>query len=381
MLLPGEAQAALRTKSAHYWRCPEGLLKLLGSDRNRSSHQGMSPLRPFPCPDCDSSVTRRDFIKSTIGGAAAITTGGLLMPFTGVAETAAALPKSETLVGTLFKSLTEQQRTAICFPFDDPLRSEVDNNWNITKPTVGGFFNKDQQQMIREIFLGLHSPEYADKVMKQVVHDSGKDGFEGGSSIAIFGEPGTGKFEFVLTGRHCTRRCDGDSVEGAAFGGPIFYGHAAEGFNEKPDHPGNAYWFQARRANEVFQMFDGAQREKALLGTSRGEDGKDTVKLTGRRTGLPGIPMAELSGDQREHVRKVLADLLAPFRKEDADESMRLVDAAGFEHLHMAFYKNENIGSDEVWDVWQIEGPSMIWYFRGKPHVHCWANINSTASV
>jgi hypothetical protein len=38
MLLPGEAQAALRTKSAHYWRCPEGLLKLLGSDRNRSSH-------------------------------------------------------------------------------------------------------------------------------------------------------------------------------------------------------------------------------------------------------------------------------------------------------------------------------------------------------
>lgn len=33
-------------------------------------------------------------------------------------------------------------------------------------------------------------------------------------------------FEFVLTGRHCTRRCDGDSVEGAAFGGPLFYGHA-----------------------------------------------------------------------------------------------------------------------------------------------------------
>ena len=55
--------------------------------------------------------------------------------------------------------------------------------------------------------------------------------------MALFGEPGTGKFEFVLTGRHCTRRCDGDSVEGAAFGGPIFYGHAAEGFNEKADHP------------------------------------------------------------------------------------------------------------------------------------------------
>ena len=118
--------------------------------------------------------------------------------------------------------------------------------------------------MVKEIFLGLHSPEYAGEGNHgQVEHDSGKKGF-GDSSIALFGEPGTGKFEFVLTGRHCTRRCDGDSTDGAAFGGPIFYGHAAQGFNEKPDHPGNAYWYQAKRANEVFQMLDGKQRELAL---------------------------------------------------------------------------------------------------------------------
>ena len=117
----------------------------------------------------------------------------------------------------------------------------------------------------------------------------------------------------------------------------------------------------------------------ALLGDSRGEDGKETVKLTGRKTGLPGIPLTELSSDQRDHVRKVLADLLAPFRKEDADESLRLIEAAGFEHLHMAFYKNEDIGKDGVWDVWQIEGPSMVWYFRGRPHVHCWAHIRAAA--
>lgn len=49
-----------------------------------------------------------------------------------------------------------------------------------------------------------------------------------------------------------------------AFGGPIFYGHAAEGFNEKPDHPGNVYWYQAKRANELFQALDGKQRKVAL---------------------------------------------------------------------------------------------------------------------
>lgn len=300
------------------------------------------------------------------------------MPLIGLGAGEASKPRSETLVSSLYKTLSEEQRGAICFPFDHPLRSKVDNNWHITDKTLTGFFSKDQQAMIREIFVGLHSPEYAERVVKQVEHDSGKEGF-GASSVALFGEPGSGKFEFVLTGRHCTRRCDGDSVAGTAFGGPIFYGHAAEGFNEKPNHPGNAYWYQAVRANEVFQMLDGKQREMALLGDSREEEGTKTVELSGKREGLPGVPVGSLSADQREHVRKVMADLLAPFRKEDAQEAMKMVEDSGFEHLHIAFYKNEDIGNDGVWDVWQIEGPSMVWYFRGKPHVHVWVNIRGTA--
>jgi hypothetical protein len=41
----------------------------------------------------------------------------------------------------------------------------------------------------------------------------------------------------------------------------------------------------------------------------------------------------------------------------------------------MSFYKNLDIGNDGVWDVWQLESPTMIWYFRGAPHVHTWVNI------
>ena len=307
---------------------------------------------------------------------AAVAAGGLALPVR--AETPTARPQPETLVASLFKTLSDEQRKTMCFPFEHPLRSKVDNNWHITKATLKDGYTKDQQAMVREIFLGLHSPEYAEKVMAQVTHDSGKEGF-GSSSIAMFGEPGTGKFEFVLTGRHCTRRCDGDSVEGAAFGGPIFYGHAATGFNEKADHQGNAYWYQAVRANEVFKMLDGKQREKALLKESRDEKGTDTVKLTGKKTGLPGIPLTELSRDQKEHVRKVIADLLAPFRKVDADEAMKLIEANGFDQMHMAFFKDEDIGNDGVWDNWQIEGPAMVSYFRGAPHVHAWLHIRDQA--
>ena len=331
------------------------------------------------CPDCASPriivideplIDRRGFLRQTTAAAAAMA----LAPWARAAEKA----KSETLVQQLYSSLSEEQKKSICFPFDHARRSMVDNNWHIVDQKLGTFFTKDQQALVRDIFMGLHSPEYAETVMKQVIHDSGKAGFED-SSVALFGEPGSGKFEFVLTGRHCTRRCDGDSVEGAAFGGPIFYGHAAESFNEKADHPGNAYWYQAKRANEAFQMLDGKQREIALCERGREEDADDTVKLKGTTKGLEGLRVGDMSKDQQGAVRTVLRDLLAPFRKDDVDEAMKLIEASSFDDLHMAFFKTGDIGKDGVWDVWQLEGPNMVWYFRGSPHVHVWANIRAKA--
>ncbi len=331
---------------------------------------------PASCPDC-AGINRRQFLQTSLKGATVLAASPLIVPRAFAAPTPQS--KSETLSAQFFKTLTEKQRAAVCFPFDHELRSCVDNNWHITKPTLANFFTPDQQAMVKDIFRSLHSPEYAETVLKQVEHDSGKAGFNGGTSVAFFGEPGSGEFEFVITGRHCTRRCDGDSVTGAAFGGPIFYGHAAQGFNEKPDHPGNAYWYQAKRANEVFQALSGKQRELALLGDGREENGTLTVKLKGKSKPIEGIPLTELSSDQRGLVHKVMSDLLAPFRKEDTEEVMKLVNQNGFENLRMAFYKNQDVGKDGVWDVWQIEGPAMVWYFRGDPHVHVWVNVRESA--
>lgn len=320
------------------------------------------------------SANRRRFLQQGSQALAAGWLGSVL-----AAEKTVAAPKSETLVQQLYGSLKDEQRTALCLPWNDPLRLKVDNNWHIRKERIRDVLNADQQDLVKQIFHHLHRPEYVEAVWRQFDQDNKGDGGFGSSSIALFGTPGEGKFEFVLTGRHCTRRCDGDSEEGTAFGGPIFYGHAAQGFNEKPDHPGNAYWFQAKRANEVFQALDGKQRELALADTSRDEDGNDTVKLTGKTKGLDGIAMSELTADQKGLVRATLADLLAPFRQEDADESLKYIEAGGFDNLHMAFYKNQDVGKDGVWDVWQIEGPNMVWYFRGDPHVHCWAHIKQPA--
>jgi len=339
------------------------------------------------CPDCTNdhsigglSLDRRRFLQtSAVAGAAAATSG--LLPAVARAADKSNMPQSETLVQQLFDSLTDKQRGSVVFPFDHELRQKVDNNWHITKARVGKDFNADQQQLILDIFNGLHSEEFAPKALHQVDHDShGKNLSK--CSIALFGEPskdGRGKFEFVLTGRHVTRRCDGNSVDGAAFGGPIFYGHAAQGFNEPADHPGNVYWFQAKRANELYQALDGKQQKIALRDDPRADKyGKANV-ITEKPSERVGLPVSELSADQKELARQVMHDLLLPFRQADREESMKIVEKAGFDKLHFSYYKNMDIGDDGVWDVWQMEGPTMVWYFRGSPHVHTWVNIRETA--
>ncbi|MEM9281682.1 MAG: DUF3500 domain-containing protein [Verrucomicrobiota bacterium] len=313
---------------------------------------------------------RRSFLRHSAAGAAAALAPSSLLHAAKEQKSATA----ETLVKTLYDSLTESQRKALLFSFDDPLRLRISNNWHITEQRIGRFLDADQNAMVREIFLKAHSEEYAETVIGQVEHDSGRAGF-GDSSIAIFGEPGTDQFEFVLTGRHTTRRIDGDSVEGKAFGGPIFYGHAAESFNEGPDHKGNAYWFQAQSANRVFEMLDGSQREEALLARSP-RDNSSVIELRGDNSRVAGLRVSEMTSDQVTGVREVLNDLLMPFREVDRVESMKLIEKAGFEDLHLSFFKDEDIGRDGVWDNWKLEGPHMVWYFRGSPHVHTWVHIS-----
>src|SRR5258708_35932014 len=92
------------------------------------------------CPDCDG-VARREFLKTAALGGAGLVAGGALgaaSRFTG---------SSETLVTTLYKRLTEEQKQKITFPFDDPRRSKVDANWSITQPNIAQVFTAAQQGM------------------------------------------------------------------------------------------------------------------------------------------------------------------------------------------------------------------------------------------
>lgn len=317
------------------------------------------------CPDCETDWTRRDFVKAV--GAAALVAGA-----TPLVRQAAAAPTTtsaaETAAKRLYDSLNDAQRKEICFDFDHALRTKINANWAITKPTIAEFFSKEQQATIDEIFRGVTSPDGYERFLKQMDDDAG--GF-GEYHVALFGSPGTGKFEFEMTGRHMTIRADGDSVENVAFGGPIIYGHG-EGDSE-PGLPGNVFYYQTKKANEVFAALDGKQREKALLPKAPPEN---QVPVQGAQAAFPGIAVGELSKDQQELVEQVIKVILAPYRQEDVDEALEILKAeGGLAKLHAAFYQSGNLGKDQEWDIWRLEGPGFVWHFRGSPHVHAYVNI------
>jgi hypothetical protein len=323
-------------------------------------------------------ISRRRLLAGAAACAGAVAARGAA-----VAEESAPVA-AETLAARLHAALTPAQRKQICFPWDyvhpkfGLLRTRVGNNWNATTPGVASdFFTKDQQRLVRDIFEHLIEPEWHARFDKQLEDDTG--GFGHDQSVALIGEPGSGKFQFLLTGRHMTLRCDGDSAEHVAFGGPIFYGHDAGGFNEEKGHEGNVFWPQAIAANGVFAMLDGRQREAALVAKAPRES---AIAFRPKGQDPAGLPVSELAADQRAELERVLGVLLEPYRTLDRDEVRGCLSRqGGLDRCRLAFYREGDIGNDGVWDNWRLEGPAVVWHFRGAPHVHVWVNIADTPDV
>ena len=230
--------------------------------------------------------------------------------------------------------------------------------------------------MIRHIFEGIFNPDWHERIDKQLKDDAG--GYGEQNSIAIFGKPGSGKFEFVMTGRHMTIRCDGNSAEHVAFGGPIFYGHAASGFNEKPTIPATSSGRRPRRPTSSTRCSTASSSEQALV--RRGPAGERS-RFRGKDGQFPGLPVSEMSKDQKEHLQDVLQCCSSRIARATATRwpSASRSKAASTSAVWPS--TQNDLGDDGVWDIWRLEGPSFVWYFRGAPHVHVWVNVADDPNV
>src|SRR4030095_16312144 len=131
-----------------------------------------------------------------------------------------------------------------------------------------------------------------------------------------------------------------------AWGGPIYYGHSVAGYDKN-----NVYLYQTEAVQTVWDALDEKQRAKSMATDNPGDTFPNGIKPTNPRH---GIPLKELSADQKATVEKSMRVLLDPCRREDADEVMALVKSnGGMDQVNVAFYKDTSSTDSKVrWHYW-----------------------------
>jgi hypothetical protein len=349
----------------------------------------MAHTNKHECPECSQEfdpshgVNRRGFIRVLgTGVAAAAGTSALLAGRVWGEEATtekSAKPKpAEDLIRELQATLSEEQKKKLVRPYDEannrgPYRLQTYNAAILRDKgvvNIGTEYTKPQQELVRGILKSILSGEEAYERLTRHGKWDGAGSFEGNGAV-LFGDPTKGeKFSWVFAGHHLTVRCDGNSEPGAAFGGPMYYGHSANGYSET-----NVYNYQTQKVRSVYDALNEEQRKKGVVVGDPGDRDR-AIQFRPEGDPIPGITYGEMTADQKKLVEDVMRTLLEPFRKEDGDEVMALIkENGGLEKIHLAFFKDAPDQDDARWHYWRLEGPGFIWNYRVLPHVHCYVNI------
>jgi hypothetical protein len=343
------------------------------------------------CPECDEHVEaqqpepidRRNFIR-VVGGMVAA--GSLAVPALG-AQPPAATPTqpagnartprpAEDMIRELYQGLTAEQRNQVVRPWNHgaengrgtPTRHRMYNR-PLGRP-IGEVYTQAQKELNQRILRSIASDENGYRQLTRNGTFDGSRSFEGCGAY-IFGNPMNGeRFSWVFMGHHLTVRCDGNSEPGAAFGGPMYYGHSPDGYSQR-----NCFYYQTQSVMSVFEALSEAQRRVAVVTGTPGEL-EPSIRFRPRGERHPGISYGELNAAQRRLIGQVMRTVLSPYRREDADEIMEIIGRnGGMERIHLAFYRERDANANNRWHFWRLEGPGFVWNYRVLPHVHTYVNI------
>jgi hypothetical protein len=317
------------------------------------------------------SLDRRHFLR-TIGATAAVAVSGAPALAAPPREEVLPPPKrvprpAEGLIRELHSTLTAEQRQRLTLPFDHRFRQQIFNGpMNVRIDQV---YTQAQQELLQRIMRAISSGEEGYRQLARNGSWEQGGGF-GGCGANFFGDVATEgrQWAWVFSCHHLTVRCDGDSEPDAAFGGPMYYGHGADGHTRQ-----NVFNYQTRAVNSVYDALSEAQRRNAVIVGNNPGEGAASIRF---RREHPGLRAASLTADQRGLVETVMREVLSPYRREDADEVMSLIKRnGGLDQLHLAFYRDQGVTDAMRWHFWRIEGPGFVWNYRVMPHVHCYVNI------
>lgn len=342
--------------------------------------------RPTPapaapsCPECDRgpaappALDRRRFLRAVGTSAAALAAAGVL-PTPKARARSEAAKSAEGMVQELVAGLSADQRKKLVLPWDHktggtPTRLGMFNA-PVGDSVIHKEYTKPQTELLAKLFRSICNGDDGYRRLSRGGDFDDSGAFDNLGCL-VFGDPKDGKYSLMFAGHHLTLRCDGNSEEGAAFGGPLYYGHSPNGYSDK-----NVFAYQTKSVRTLFDALDAKQRAAAVLTGTPGEQAA-SVKFRKPDAAMPGLPIGEMTADQKGLVEKVMRDLISPYRKEDGDEVMEVIKAnGGMGKIGLAFYQDPKPTDTQPWHFWRLEGPGFVWNFRVLPHVHTYVNVNS----
>jgi hypothetical protein len=274
----------------------------------------------------------------------------------------------DVLARRLYTSLGDDQRAETCVPYDHPLRQYHNRGvWGAGRAILFGF-GHEQRQMLTDLLHAGLSEEGRRRVPEEYfTRVSGVHSLR----VLICGDPTAPPYQVILTGAHLNLRLGGKSREGAAFGGPQVYGDQhGDGI---AGLPGNLYRDQFLLGQRLLRSLGDGRRRHAVLAEAPVQT---AVELQGQHGSFPGIPVAELTSDGQDLARELVERILSTYRAEDVAYARECLAAnGGVAALSLSYYRHGADGDIPEGQVFRLEGPAAVFYFRGHPHVHAFINV------
>ncbi len=274
----------------------------------------------------------------------------------------------DALARRLFTGLDAEQRAGACVDYDHPLRQYHNRGVWGGGLSIFRAFRREQRGLLNDLFHAGLSDEGRLRVPEEFftrwpgVHSL---------RVLICGDPTAPPYQVILTGAHLNLRLGGRSREGVAFGGPQVYGDQRG--NERAGLPGNLYRYQFLLGQRLFHSLDPGRRREALLEQAPIQT---QVELQGSRGAFPGTPVASLAPESKALVRELVEGILSTYPTQDVAYARECLEAnGGLERLFLSYYEHGEDGPIDEAQVFRLEGPAAVFYFRGHPHVHAFVNL------
>ncbi|HTE42516.1 MAG TPA: DUF3500 domain-containing protein [Steroidobacteraceae bacterium] len=315
----------------------------------------------------NDAMERRKFLKlagniALVAGVGAALRYKVLPP-----SPSAKIGDVDTLTRQLVASFDSADRAVACVDYDHPLR-QYHNRGVSTGGLSVWSLSWDQRKLATDLFYaGLSEAGRARMPEEQLISIPGVHALD----LLICGDPQKPPYQVILSGAHVNLRLGGENREGVAFGGPQVYGDQRG--NDSQGLPGNLYRYQFEMAHRLFQTLSAAERRVAVLPTAPIQT---QIELQGRDGVFAGVGVETLPVASKVLVRELLGGILSTYREADAEYAWRCLDRnGGIDALHLSYYRDGEVDGSGQYQIFRLEGPAAVFYFRGAPHVHAFVNV------